>query len=157
MGKGSAPSYMCEAPRTSQSRSGDLVPMMRGDRVVLVPAATMGGGGGQGPQGPAGPQGPQGDIGPQGPAGAQGIQGPAGADGAQGAQGIQGIQGIQGPAGASVLALNLVSDGVAVTWTNMPAAATFFTGSHRFVTKADLTDFTQVRLIVNKQDRKSVV
>lgn len=33
----------------------------------------------------------------------------------------------------------------------MPTADTLFNGSHRHVTKVDLTNFTQVRLIVNKQ------
>lgn len=33
----------------------------------------------------------------------------------------------------------------------MPAADTLFNGSHRHVTKVDLTNFTQCRLIVNKQ------
>lgn len=37
------------------------------------------------------------------------------------------------------------------TWTNMPAAETFLFGSHRHVTKVDLTNYTQVRLVVNKQ------
>ena len=45
----------------------------------------------------------------------------------------------------------LVSDAAGITWTNMPAAVTFFGGSHRFATKIDLTNYTQVRLIVNKQ------
>jgi len=33
----------------------------------------------------------------------------------------------------------------------MAAALNFFNASHRFSVKADLTNFTQVRLIVNKQ------
>lgn len=45
----------------------------------------------------------------------------------------------------------LVADSAAVAWTNMPAAATIFAGSHRHVTKADLTNFTEVRLVLNKQ------
>jgi len=33
----------------------------------------------------------------------------------------------------------------------MPLALTFWNGSHRHITKVDLTNFTQVRLLVNKQ------
>jgi len=33
----------------------------------------------------------------------------------------------------------------------MPAAVTFFSGSHRHVTRADLTNYSQVRFVVNKQ------
>jgi hypothetical protein len=42
-------------------------------------------------------------------------------------------------------------DPAGFTWTNMPAAATFLNGSHRFATKVDLAAFTQGRLVVNKQ------
>lgn len=133
----------------------------------------VGGSGGPGPEGPAGPQGetgpagPQGEQGPPGADGATGAQGPAGAngedgaDGAAGQQGIQGpagaqgqqgIQGIQGPAGAaSLLCLPLVADGAGLTLTNMALALAFLGGSHRYAIKADLTNFTQCRLIVNKQ------
>jgi hypothetical protein len=45
----------------------------------------------------------------------------------------------------------LVADSAAVTWTNMPAAATLFAGSHRHVIRADLTNMGSARLIVNKQ------
>lgn len=37
------------------------------------------------------------------------------------------------------------------TWTNQPAADTFLLGSHRHIAKADLTEYRQVRLVVNKQ------
>lgn len=47
--------------------------------------------------------------------------------------------------------VNLVADGANVAWTNMPTAVTFFSGSHRYATKVDLSDYTQCRLIVNKQ------
>lgn len=115
----------------------------------------------QGPQGETGPQGEQGEQGIQGSQGIQGIQGPegpegpagaAGADGSDGSQGIQGIQGIQGPAGAaSPLILTFLADAAAFTWTNMPVADTLLNASHRHVQKADLTNYTQVRFIVNKQ------
>lgn len=123
--------------------------------------------GADGAQGPQGVQGLQGDSGPQG---LQGIQGPAGADGAQGPQGIQGLpgndgaqgpqgiqglpgaDGAQGPAGpASLLCISLVADAAGLTLTNMAAALAFLGGSHRYAVKADLTNFTQVRLVVNKQ------
>lgn len=125
----------------------------------------IGGEGSVGPQGPAGPQGPKGDTGEQGPQGEQGPegpqgpageastavgpQGPAGADGAEGPQGPKGDTGAAGP--ASILVLPIACDGAAVTWTNMPSAETLFAGSHRHVLKVDLTNFTQVRLVVNKQ------
>lgn len=56
-----------------------------------------------------------------------------------------------GGGGVSQLIVNLISDGANVAWTNMPSAVTFFAGSHRFATKVDLTDYTECRLIVNKQ------
>lgn len=58
-----------------------------------------------------------------------------------------------GEAGPTVgLTVPIVSQpSAAVTWTNMPAAETFLLGSHRHATKVDLTNFTQVRLVVNKQ------
>jgi len=103
-------------------------------------------------------KGATGSTGPPGLDGIDGAQGPPGVDGADGAQGppgeqgIQGIQGIQGPPGAtSLLVVPITADAAAVTWTNMPAAATFWNGSHRHVMKVDLTNFTQVRLVVNKQ------
>lgn len=56
-----------------------------------------------------------------------------------------------GGGGAGQLSLPIVADAAGFTWTNMPAALTFLNGSHRFSTKADLTSYTQVRIIVNKQ------
>lgn len=53
--------------------------------------------------------------------------------------------------GASPLIVNLISDAANATWTNMPAAAAFFMGSYRHVTKVDLTGYTEVRLVANKQ------
>lgn len=77
---------------------------------------------------------------------ANGFAGPPGQDGAQGQQGIQ------GPAGpASICCVPLVADSAATTLTNMAAALNFFNASHRYAGKVDLTNFTQVRLIVNKQ------
>jgi hypothetical protein len=55
------------------------------------------------------------------------------------------------PGGAGQMIVPLVSDGAGITWSNMPAAVTFFAGSHRFASKLDLTNYSQVRLIVNKQ------
>lgn len=56
-----------------------------------------------------------------------------------------------GGGGVSQLIVNLISDGANVAWSNMPSAVTFFAGSHRFATKVDLSDYTECRLIVNKQ------
>lgn len=56
-----------------------------------------------------------------------------------------------GGGGSGQLTITLVTQGAALAWTNMPAAVTFFNGSHRFATKVDLTSYTQCRLIVNKQ------
>ena len=36
------------------------------------------------------------------------------------------------------------------TWTNMPSAISFYDGSNAFITAAELTNFTQVRLLINK-------
>jgi hypothetical protein len=41
--------------------------------------------------------------------------------------------------------------GAALTWTNMTAAAGFLGASHRHVHRVDLTNYTEVRLRVNKQ------
>lgn len=56
-----------------------------------------------------------------------------------------------GGGGSGQLVVNLLADGAAVAYTNMAAAASFFAGSHRYATKLDLSGYTQVRLIVNKQ------
>lgn len=74
-----------------------------------------------------------------------------GAPGPKGDTGAQGAQGPQGPAGASALSLPLVADGAGLTLTNMALALAFLAGSHRYAVKADLSGFTQCRLIVNKQ------
>ena len=108
--------------------------------------------GAQGPQGDAGPQGIQGAQGNPGSPGSPGADGNDGAQGPQGIQGIQGIQGPQGPAGAGGgMTVTFVADGAALALTNMALALGFLAASHRFATKADLTAFTQCRLIVNKQ------
>ena len=114
--------------------------------------------GAPGADGADGAQGPQGDAGPQGIQGVQGNPGSPGADGndgAQGPQGIQGIQGIQGPQGPAGagggMTVTFVADGAALALTNMALALGFLAASHRFATKADLTAFTQCRLVVNKQ------
>lgn len=100
-------------------------------------------GGGQGPKGDTGEPGPQGIQGPPGNDGAAGAQGP------QGAQGIQGIQGIQGPAGLTgCLTVPFHADATAnVTLTNQAAADGFLAGSNRNIIKADLTGYTQCRLL----------
>jgi hypothetical protein len=36
------------------------------------------------------------------------------------------------------------------TWSNMPSAISFYDGSNAFITAAELTNFTQVRLLINK-------
>ena len=56
-----------------------------------------------------------------------------------------------GAGGAGQLCLPIVADGAGLTLTNMALALAFLAGSHRYATKADLTAFTQCRLIVNKQ------
>jgi len=56
-----------------------------------------------------------------------------------------------GGSGSPYLVIPMVAGDANVTWTNMPAAVTFFAGSHRYATKVDLTNFTQVRLVLNKQ------
>ena len=53
--------------------------------------------------------------------------------------------------GAAMLCIPLVADAANFALTNMAAALGFLGASHRFATKVDLTNFTQVRLIVNKQ------
>ena len=98
-----------------------------------------------------GAQGPAGNNGADGADGNDGAQGPRGDPGANGNDGAPGPQGPQGPAGASMLCVPLVADSAAITLTNMALALNFFNASHRFALKADLTNFTQVRLIVNKQ------
>ena len=49
------------------------------------------------------------------------------------------------------MCVTFVADGAGLALTNMALALGFLAASHRFATKADLTNFTQVRLIVNKQ------
>jgi hypothetical protein len=56
-----------------------------------------------------------------------------------------------GESGSGQLLVPIVSDAAAVTWTNMPLALTFWNGSHRHIIKVDLINYTQCRLVVNKQ------
>jgi hypothetical protein len=56
-----------------------------------------------------------------------------------------------GGGGSPMLVVPLVADGAALALTNMAAALGFLAASHRFAQKIDLTGFTQVRLVVNKQ------
>lgn len=96
-----------------------------------------------------GSQGPQGETGPQGPAGSDGATGPQGPAGATGPQGIQGATGPQGAAGLTgCLSIPFHSDASAnVTLTNQAAADGFLGNSNRNITKADLTNYTQCRLL----------
>jgi len=131
----------------------------------------------KGDTGEQGLQGVKGDTGNQGLQGEQGLKGDTGDQGLKGDQGDQGIQGIQGlpgsdaqvtkanveavltgvisthshAGGSGQLIVPIVSDNAVSTWTNMPLALTFWSGSYRHITKIDLTNYTQVRLIVNKQ------
>lgn len=109
-----------------------------------------------GPAGAIGATGPAGvtGVGMTGPAGAMGATGPAGVMGATGQAGVgsTGPAGVTGAAGVGgVLCLPLVADSTAITLTNMASALNFFNASHRYAVKADLTAFSQVRLVVNKQ------
>lgn len=56
-----------------------------------------------------------------------------------------------GAGGSAMLCVVFVADGANLALTNMATALGFLAASHRFATKVDLTGFTQVRLIVNKQ------
>lgn len=133
----------------------------QGIQGVPGPQGVQGVAGADGSDGAAGAPGAQGPQGIQGIPGADGAQGPPGNDGAAGAQGEQGIQGIQGvqgnagaqgPAGpASILCVPIVADAAGFTLTNMALALNFLNASHRYATKVDLTNFTQTRLIVDKQ------
>lgn len=109
--------------------------------------------GSQGIQGPVGNNGQDGATGAQGPAGADGADG---ADGAQGIQGIQGIQGAQGDPGIVSQLYIVISCPVlaALVWTNQPAALSFWLSTAtvaKGTQRVDLTGYTQVRLLVNKQ------
>lgn len=89
-------------------------------------------------------------VGFTGPAGATGVglTGPAGVTGV----GTTGAAGVTGAAGAGAsYCVALVADGAGLTLTNMALALAFLGGSHRYATKADLTSYTQCRLLVNKQ------
>lgn len=53
---------------------------------------------------------------------------------------------------APYMVYNYVSAAAVMTWTNMPAAETLFLASSgRYITNLDLSQFTQVRLVVNKR------
>ena len=155
-----------EGPTGAKGDKGD-----RGDTGVQGPTGWTGEQGPQGVDGEAsatGATGPQGDTGPQGETGDTGAAGVDGATGPTGPQGVgatgdtgpkgdtgdagaTGPTGPAGSAGSSQMTLPIEVDGAGITWTNMPSAETFFAGSHRHATKADLSRYTQCRLIVNKQ------
>lgn len=132
-------------------------------------------GGVQGATGPQGPAGADGATGATGPAGPQGVPGADGSDGAQGVAGANG-QGVPvggtagqvlakidgtdyntewaapaGGGGAGQLVHSYVLDETTAIDTNAPAARRFFLNTHRYVMLLDLTDFTECRLVVNKQ------
>jgi hypothetical protein len=52
---------------------------------------------------------------------------------------------------SKVHSVPFVASGSTVTWTAMPAAATFFNGNSGIATRDNLTAYTQARLVVNKQ------
>lgn len=109
-----------------------------------------------GAQGAQGIQGVPGNDGAQGPQGIQGLPGNDGAQGVPGNDGAQGIQGIQGPPGpgGSLRVDFAVPVLAALVWTNMPSALSFLLSTAtvgKCITKADLTNFTECRLLVNKQ------
>jgi len=123
----------------------------KGDTGDVGPQGVQGVQGVPGAQGDQGPIGNQGQQGIQGEPGLQGIQGVPGNEGAQGQQGIQGLQGdpgspgIQGPVGPTPAITLVCAGAAALTWTNMPLAATFFGGANRNSINIDLTNYTQVR------------
>lgn len=51
----------------------------------------------------------------------------------------------------SMSSISILSGDGSHRWTNMPAANTFLLGSHAHVCQIDLTDFSEVRLLVNQQ------
>ena len=53
--------------------------------------------------------------------------------------------------GSSQLVHTYVSDETSLISTNQPVAERFFLNSHRYVVLLDLTNYTQCRLLVNKQ------
>lgn len=168
-------------PLSDRGVPGGLAILDENGKVPVAQLPATIGEGIPGPPGPEGPQGPQGDPGlpgERGPAGADGAQGPAGADST--VPGPQGPAGPGVPAGGltgEVLRKQSGTDYAtewatvaggsqfkrvdlhvpllaASPWTNMPAALSFWLSSAtvaKGVTKVDLTGFTQVRLLVNKQ------
>lgn len=139
-------------------------PGVTGSPGVTGAAGAQGSPGVTGPQGVTGPAGATGAAGvasspgvtgQAGAQGSQGVTGPAGVAGATGQAGVAGATGQPGVTGAAgagaALCVPLVTDAAGLTLTNMALALGFLGASHRFATKVDLTNFTQVRLLVNKQ------
>lgn len=90
--------------------------------------------GAQGDTGPTGPAGETGDTGPPGPTGYTGYTGPSGEGG-----------------GGRYIQLDVHAEADAnATWTNMPSAEAFLFGSWRSIHKIDLSESSQVRLVVVK-------
>jgi hypothetical protein len=54
-----------------------------------------------------------------------------------------------GGGGGGVLRVTFYA-GSSIAWTNMPAAATIFAGNTAYIQEADLTNYTECRLLVNK-------
>ena len=73
-----------------------------------------------------------------------------GPTGPQGLQGVPGPLGPTGPTGATTPLRLQMNSGVTVTIRTVPVADTMFNGSTGFVQTADLSNYTQVRLHVNR-------
>lgn len=138
--------------------------------------------GAQGMAGEDGADGEQGPPGVQGVAGPRGMDGIGmdGLDGEPGLMGFTGAQGAQGAPGAAVFMLQDPVEGepqiimltsqtrpvasvhfhtvssAQATWTNMPLAAALLGDHHRHVARADLTGYSQTRLLVNKMGTAGV-
>jgi hypothetical protein len=122
-----------------------------------------------GPPGPAGPRGVTGSTGAPGPGGptgatgATGVQGVTGATGSKGATGNTGATGAPGPTGSTGATGATGATGPSVPrdisiiggtnipriWSNQPIAVTELFGVDYLRTKADLTNASQARLLVN--------
>lgn len=147
---------------TGPAGEASTVPGPTGPPGSTGPTGQQGADGAATMTGATGPTGEQGDPGEQGYSGDTGPTGPAGDEGSPGATGPTGptVTGPTGPTGPSgegggggrYIQLDIHAEAdAAATWTNMPSAATFLFGSHRHVHKVDLSESTQVRLVVNKQ------
>jgi hypothetical protein len=107
--------------------------------------------GATGQSGSVGPPGPAGPVGGVGQTGATGLQGPTGPTGATGSQGTTGPTGATGATGPNRPQYITVIGGTNIprVWTNQPSAVTELFGLDYLRTKGDLTNDSQVRLLVN--------